>query len=193
MAEQAEYRSWGWPAHVCVPVPIPIPVPASPACLATLGLGAHCFPHWFAAALVMGLIRAYYPGKSPKGGEIRRTGRIPSGCGVQTAPAQSGPTLDARKGAALELPLANWDCKCRLFPAKRHDVVWDDGGKVVKSGDRRESTLKFSLLHFPPLQGWVSHKNADLLLSLGKGEAIAVSAHLTLRQRVGVAGEAEPA
>lgn len=141
----------------------------------------------------MGLIRAYYPSKSSKAREIRHIGRIPSGCGVQTAPAQSGPTLDARKGAALELPLANWDCKCRLFPAKRHNAVWDDGGKVVKSGDRRESTLKFFLLHFPPLQGWVSHKNADLLLSLGKGEAIAVSAYLTLRQRVAVAGEAEPA
>lgn len=120
-------------------------------------------------------------------------GRIPSGCGVQTASAQSGPTLDASKGAALELPLANWDCKCRLFPAKRHSMVWDDGGKVAKSGDRRELTLQFFLLHFPPLQGWISDKNADLLLSLGEGEAVAVSARLTLRQSAGVAGEAEPA
>lgn len=141
----------------------------------------------------MGTIRAYYPAKSPKGRETGCTGRIPSGCWVQKASAQSGPALDASRGTAPELPLANWDCKCCLFPAKRHSVVWDDGGKMVKSGDRRESTLKFFLLHFPPLRGWVSDKNADLLLGLGEGEAIAVSAHLTLRQRAGVTREAEPA
>lgn len=153
-------------------------------------MGAACFPHQFAAALVLGTIRVYYPGKSPKGREIRYISRLPCGCGVQTASAQSGPALDASKQAALELLLTNRDCKCCLFPAERHSMVWGDGGKADKSRDRRESMLKFSFC--PPLQGWMSDKNADLLLSLGEGEAIAVSAHLTLRQRAGVAGEPEP-
>ena len=60
---------------------------------------------------------------------------------------------------------------------------------MVKSGDRE--TLAFLILHFAPLQGWISDKKADLLLSLGEDEAIAVSARLTHRQRAGVTGEAE--
>lgn len=59
-------------------------------------------------------------------------------------------------------------------------------------GESKHSQQRVLPLSFPPLQGWISDKNADLLLSLGEGEAIAVSACLTLRQRAGVAGEAQP-
>lgn len=78
-----------------------------------------------------------------------------------------------------------------MFPAKNSPCGLGSRGTVVKSGEMRESTLEFFLLHFSPLEGWISDKNADLL-SLGADEAIAVSARLTLRQRVGVAGEVEP-
>lgn len=133
------------------------------------------------------MVRPYYLGKSPKGRETRSIGLAPCGCGVLTASAQSGPTSDASKGAAPELSLANWDCKCCLFSVKNIQCGLGSRGKVVKSGERRELTLEFFLSNFPPLEGWISDENADLL-SLGADEAIAVSARLTLKRRVGVAG-----
>lgn len=161
------------------------------SCFSTLGLDAGCFPCWFAAALVMEMVRACNPDRSPKGRKTRSMGFVTPGCGVLTASAQSGPTLDASKGAALELSLANWDYECSLFPAKNTPCGLGSRDRVVKSGERRESTLELFLLHFPPLEGWISDKNADLL-SLGADEAIAASARWTLRRRVGVAGEVEP-
>lgn len=56
---------------------------------------------------------------------------------------------------------------------KTFRVVWDHEAKLLKV--RRESTLELFLLHFLPLEGWISDKNAELL-SLGADEAIAVSA-----------------
>lgn len=136
------------------------------------------------------MVRACYAGKSANGRDSRNIGLAPCGCGVLPA-LQSDPTLGASKGAALEPSLANWDFKCCLFPTKTTLCGLGSPGKVVKSGEKTESMLEFFLLHFPSLDGWISDKKSDLL-GLGADEAIAVCARLTLRQRVGVAGEEEP-